>query len=43
LRSRAIRLLEDPWLIMTRISRSRAVIVSLTRLSDWAGRPPARR
>src|SRR6266849_5552481 len=41
LRSRAMRLLERPRLIITRTSRSRAVRASLTRLPCCAGRPRA--
>jgi hypothetical protein len=43
LRSRAMRLLERPWLIIARISRSRAVSVSQTRQLDCAERPYAER
>jgi hypothetical protein len=38
-RARAMRLLERPWLIIVRISRSLAVNVSLTRQLDCAERP----
>jgi hypothetical protein len=41
-RARAIRLLERPWLIIARTSRSRAVSGSLTQLWGWGRRHPRR-
>jgi len=42
-RARAMRLLERPWLIIARTSRSRAVSLSLPRLLSWAEWSPAER